>query len=276
MLASTIEPPDKRAYILVNKQTSLQGHKHAYKFICMNLSDRIKQARKHAGLTQRELAAAAKVEQPLISQLETGKTLKTAYIAQLAKACGVDPLWLSSGSSKVDMVLDDGTTVTHIEMKDRPRYENIGTVGRSSTNVMEARQPYRIEKGYPLISWVAAGTWQESCDNFHPGDADERIKSDQKAGDHGYWLEVSGPSMKPVFEPGTRILVQPEGYDLISGKFYIAKLADTGETTFKQYLRDGGTSFLQPLNPAFPIIPVLGNVTIIGRVIDFKPPPGLL
>ncbi|TKD40615.1 LexA family transcriptional regulator [Azotobacter chroococcum] len=67
----------------------------------MNLSQRMKAARKHAGLTQKQLAEAASVEQPLISQLETGKTLKSAHIAQLAKACGVSAIWLASGEGEM-------------------------------------------------------------------------------------------------------------------------------------------------------------------------------
>ncbi|OEO24291.1 hypothetical protein AX279_19625 [Pseudomonas sp. J237] len=145
-----------------------------------------------------------------------------------------------------------------------------------AANVKETAQPYRDDKEYPLISWVAAGSWQEACDNFHPGDADTWLSSDIDAGECGYWLEVKGPSMQPVFTPGMRILVRAENFDLVSGKFYVARLESTGETTFKQYLRDGGASYLQPLNSAFPIIPITDDVRIIGRVVDVKMPASLL
>lgn len=81
--------------------------------------------------------------------------------------------------------------------------------------------------------------------------------------------------MLPTFSPGMRLLVKPEDFDLISGKYYIAKLQDTGETTFKQYLRDGGASYLQPLNHAFPVLPITDEVSIIGMVIDAKLPKSL-
>lgn len=143
-------------------------------------------------------------------------------------------------------------------------------------NVRETVQPYRVNKEYPLISWVAAGCWQESCDNFQPGSADEWLISDANAGPHGYWLEVKGASMLPKFTEGMRILIQPEGFDLVSGKFYIAKMLDSGETTFKQYVRDAGMEFLQPLNPAYPTLQITDNVRIIGRVVDTKMEPTLL
>lgn len=79
--------------------------------------------------------------------------------------------------------------------------------------------------------------------------------------------------MLPLFTEGMRILVKPEGFDLVSGKFYIAKLLSTGETTFKQYIRDGGMGFLQPLNNAFPVLQITDNVQIIGQVVDGKLPP---
>lgn len=131
-----------------------------------------------------------------------------------------------------------------------------------------------------MISWVAAGMWQESCDNFQPGSADEWLASTVNAGPHGYWLEVEGDSMISTteysFVPGTRLLIQPEGFDLISGKFYVAKLLSTGETTFKKYIRDAGIEYLRPLNPIYQTIVVGDGVQIIGRVVDLSAPKSVL
>lgn len=245
----------------------MQAHKGANTFPLMDtLALRIKAARKYAALTQKQLADAAQVEQPLISQLETGKTLKTAFLAQIAKACRVSALWLATGEGVMvpGPLASDGTINLQKPWED---------LDKSHANVVEIQQPHRLAKEYPLISWVAAGSWQESCDNFVPGSADEWLYSNENAGPHGYWLEVKGSSMLPTFTPGMRILVRPEGFDLISGKYYIAKLLGTGETTFKQYVRDAGLEFLQPLNSQFPTLQITDNVRIIGYVIDAKLPP---
>ncbi|MCY1288516.1 putative HTH-type transcriptional regulator [compost metagenome] len=130
-----------------------------------------------------------------------------------------------------------------------------------------------------MISWVRAGDWAESPDNFQPGDADEWLESEEKAGPHGYWLVVDGDSMMPLFPQGSRILVQPEGFDLISGKFYVAIYYEPGknrDTTVKQYVRDVGFEYLKPLNPTYRTLEVGENVRIVGRVIDYKLPPGVL
>lgn len=244
----------------------MQAHKRANTFLCMEtLAHRIKAARKYASLTQKQLADAARVEQPLISQLETGKTLKTAFLTHIAKACRVSAQWLATGEG----VMVPGSHTEDGKLSLQKPWDDLN---ESHANVVETHQPHRLAKEYPLISWVAAGSWQESCDNFQPGTADEWLLSSENAGKYGYWLEVKGPSMLPTFTPGMRILVRPEGFDIVSGKFYIARL-DSGETTFKQFLRDGGQSYLQPLNPSFPVIPVDEGVSIIGQVVDAKLPP---
>lgn len=144
------------------------------------------------------------------------------------------------------------------------------------SNTREVAQTHRASREYPLISWVAAGAWADSGDQIHPAAAEVMIESEQNAGPHGYWLEVDGESMVSLsgfsFPPGVLILVQPEGFDLVSGKLYIAKLLSTGETTFKQYIRDAGIEYLRPLNPAFRTLEVNDNVRIIWRVVDAKAP----
>ncbi|WP_219096579.1 LexA family transcriptional regulator [Pseudomonas sp. UMAB-40] len=141
------------------------------------------------------------------------------------------------------------------------------------SNVQMALQPSREPKEYPLISWVVAGEWAESSDTFHPGDADDWIASTENAGEHGFWLTVRGDSMtcagNPSFPEGSRILVMPEA-DLISGKYYVVKLLDSGESTFKQYIEDAGLKYLRPLNPSYRTIPINGECKFIGRVIDSK------
>lgn len=151
--------------------------------------------------------------------------------------------------------------------------------GAAKSNVAPMLQPRREAREYPVISWVSAGERAESPDNYAPGVAEEWLPSTENAGPNGYWLRVKGKSMTsdtpPSFPEGTPILVQPEGFDVLYGKFYVAKHKD-GETTFKQYVYDGGTEYLTPLNPAFKIIEMDGDWTIIGRVIDMKAPSGVL
>lgn len=52
-------------------------------------------------MTQRELAQAVGVSQPVISQLESGENLQSVHLLKIASACGVDPVWLSEGSGEM-------------------------------------------------------------------------------------------------------------------------------------------------------------------------------
>lgn len=214
----------------------------------MAVSDRLAQLLATKGWSEGELSRRSGVPQPTINRIISGesKSPRMDNIRKLAAALRVTPEWLLLG-------------------------------GSVANNVAPTIQPHREERKYPLISWVAAGELAESPDNFAPGDGSEWIESNENAGRSGYWLEVKGRSMvSPTdghsFAPGMRILVQAEGFDVISGKFYIAKLMTTGETTFKRYVRDAGVEYLEPLNPQFETIKIDDNVAIIGRVIDAKLP----
>ncbi|MWV17537.1 XRE family transcriptional regulator [Pseudomonas sp. L-22-4S-12] len=147
------------------------------------------------------------------------------------------------------------------------------------SNIAPALQPTRSSREYPVISWVAAGERAHSPDVYSPGVAEEWLASTENAGPHGYWLIVKGPSMTsqtpPSFPDGTPILIRPEGFDLVSGKFYIARHRD-GETTFKQYIYDSGREYLVPLNKDFRQVEMDHEWDVIGRVIDVKAPKGVL
>jgi transcriptional regulator with XRE-family HTH domain len=69
----------------------------------MSIGDRLKLARKHAGLTQPQLANAMNglMTQQNISQLELGIYKATEYAVQLATACGVRPEWLVTGEGNM-------------------------------------------------------------------------------------------------------------------------------------------------------------------------------
>lgn len=67
----------------------------------MEYKDRIKTARKHAKLTQVELAKLVGIDQTSISDLERGKSQSSSYNARIAAACGVSSLWLENGSGQM-------------------------------------------------------------------------------------------------------------------------------------------------------------------------------
>lgn len=225
----------------------MQANKETYKFQRMStLAERIKSARTHAKLTQKALALKAGVEQPVISQLETGKNLQSAHLPKIAHACGVSAIWLS---------------------------ENIGpmiSAAKADSNVGETRQQLQSYR-YPVISWVSAGSWAEAVEPYPAGISDRYEFSEYNSKGPAFWLEVKGDSMtSPVgtsIAQGSLILVDTE-VEAAPGKLVVAKLPDSNEATFKKLVSDGGKLFLKPLNPGYPTEVFDENCRIVGVVVQ--------
>jgi transcriptional regulator with XRE-family HTH domain len=64
----------------------------------MTIAQRTKIAREKIGLKQEELAKKAGVSQGTIANIEAGHRKRPRDILSIAKALGVDPAWLESGS----------------------------------------------------------------------------------------------------------------------------------------------------------------------------------
>jgi SOS-response transcriptional repressor LexA len=189
--------------------------------------------------------------------------LNISALLKLAKALNFEP---SEVSPQLAATLPNASPMAN--NAEEPVYlvsNGLSTSKETLSNVRKLTGVDKLARKYPVISWDAAGNIQDAHDAF--GNAYTWLESPVSAGKHGYWLEVGGPSMLPKFDHGTLILVQPDDFELVSGKLYIARLLATGEKTFKRFLRDGGSSYLQSLNPIFPIIPIDETVEIIGRVV---------
>lgn len=141
---------------------------------------------------------------------------------------------------------------------DSPPPEPEPSVGPST------REIHRI----PVISWIRAGNWCEVEDPFHPGDADEWVDTTATKHPNAFALVVTGDSMEPLFHEGETIIVDP-GREVINGSYVVAKNGDN-EATFKQFVTDGSSVFLKPLNQRYPIKDMTGVKFIIVGVVVAK------
>lgn len=72
----------------------------------MTIGNRVKEARKKAGMTQEMLARLSGVPQARISALELNKNKKSSYLIQLSNALGVNPNWLETGVDNLSVKVE--------------------------------------------------------------------------------------------------------------------------------------------------------------------------
>ena len=113
----------------------------------------------------------------------------------------------------------------------------------------------------PVISWVQAGAWTEVGYAEVDLNSTETYPCPVPCGPMTYILRVIGDSMISEYRPGDMIFVDPE-VAAVHGD-------ESGETTFKRLIEDGGQKFLKALNPNWPepYVKINGNCSIIGTVI---------
>ncbi|MDD5033810.1 MAG: LexA family transcriptional regulator [Methylococcaceae bacterium] len=200
----------------------------------MSLSQRLKQSREQAQISQRELAKRSGLSQQLISKLENGLVESTAEVFRLAEALRVDPRWLATGKG------DE----------------------RGDENPANASS---IRAYVPLISWVAAGAWREVVSPYPPGESEALIPVTCRVGHDAYALRVQGDSMEPVFPDGGIIIVDP-AVEPRHGSYVVVRLDEAQQATFKQLVVDGGNRYLKPLNPRYPLMEIRQSATLCGVV----------
>lgn len=221
----------------------------------MNFGQRLRAARKFAGLTQAQLGGIVGIDQTTISDFERGKSGSSSFCASIAAACGVDPLWLETGEGEM-----------------RPKAAEVHT-RQSGTivglHVAEASAvPEHQLHMVPLVSWVAAGMWSEAIDRSF----EDHMLCPERIGPRGFALRVEGDSMTSPYPGaesyphGTYIYLDPDrAYK--SGDPVVARLPGSDEATFKVFIEDGGRCYLKPLNPQYPMIPIDQETHIIATVV---------
>ena len=201
-----------------------------------SIGSRIKAARKAKRMTQKELSDLADVSATSIVYWERDEIEpKSKNLASLARALECAPDYLMYGA-------------TFGEEVSIPQFHS------------------RV----PLIKWDSAGEVPMQ------GNADW-IYCPVQCGKNTFALTVESDSMVSTstssksYPLGTVIFIDPD-VKAVNGAKVIAKKSKTKEATFKQYIIDGGESYLKPLNPQYPTLLVDQDTVIVGSIIgSFQP-----
>ena len=141
------------------------------------VGERLKKARKYAGMTQVDLARAVGAKQGAISDLENGRNHSSTKLVQMAVCIGVDAEWLSTGKG---------------EMINRAK----NYLSHSKNNNVIMCPIYNSEQIKKVIS-------NDKADSifFEP-----IIK---QANENNYWLVLDDDSMQPTFMTSHLVLINP-------------------------------------------------------------------
>lgn len=154
----------------------------------------------------------------------------------------VDPVWLETGEGNPERRRQASNV--------RPGPEILGMI--------------------PLISWVRAGEFCDSPDNFAPGDADRWLPCPVPHGPRTFALEVVGQSMDgdDGYREGEYIFVDPDQSEPRPNKDFIFKHTD-GTSTFKRLKQELDGWYLLALNPNWDpkFMKMPDGTHICGRVI---------
>ena len=121
---------------------------------------------------------------------------------------------------------------------------------------------------HPLISWAQAGRWSAIVDSFDSEDAEDWLPCPLPCSRPTFILRVQGESMEPRFQEDDLIFVDPE-VAAEHGSFVVLQTRKDEEAVLRRLIQDGGRSFLEALNPAWPnrIVEMGRREKIIGVVI---------
>lgn len=209
-----------------------------------NLSDRIKIARKMAGLTQKQLSERVGISQTAVHKIESGMSRSSRRTVAIALTCGVDPIWLDTGRGEMNM---GGQPVVKGE---------------------KGAEGYRtpVIARIPLIAWDEAKEYTpETAESHHPENVKSWIPVAPRTSSTAYALAVPDDSMEPEFYEGEIIIVDP-AMVAEHNRFVVARGEGDSRVTLKQLVVLGSKQYLKPLNSRYPLIDVQGSLIISGVV----------
>lgn len=213
----------------------------------MELKDRLKTARKKAGLTQVELAKKTGLSQTAIMWLETGRNKDSKNLEKIAKILNVDYFWLKIG----DLVSQDGKQIKIMPTK----IIKIPLLNLEVIQTITDKYAFNEILNQCKTNGDVFDMYMQANDPLPPGEL----------------IAISVNNLEAMWPPTLNKLSLYEGDNIIviigenckNGDLVLAQL-ETG-ITVRQYYNDGGIELLKPLNPNFPIYNK--KFSILGRVI---------
>ena len=205
--------------------------------------DRLKAARKKAGLTQAQIGKKLGVAQNTYSYWERGLiNIDIENLKRIAELLGVSAAYLlgnDTPSSPIPEAVDPEVLADYVPDSELHPIRIIGTVRAGYDGLA-----FEDHEGYEL------------SDVHHPEDY--------------FYLRVSGYSMAPRINPGDLALVRCQPM-VESGDVAVVILGDD-ESTIKRFIKNGNSIVLQPFNTDYQpriLTPAeAAEMRIVGKVVE--------
>lgn len=212
------------------------------------LGQRLTHARRHARMKQRDVAKAFGISSQAVSQWEAGRTRPDSQrLTRLVRLFDVRLEWL----------LDESGPMT--------------LEGRAPS----ADAPHTTD--VPVIDRGQVGDWTEVENLLVLRSARTSLQTDLEVSSSAFALVIEGQSMKPEFQPGDKVIIDPMVRPR-PGDFVIAKRDNDQEATFKKYRLRNQDEYgrdvieLMPLNSDWPTLMIDRDNPghIVGTMIEHR------
>lgn len=224
------------------------------------LSERMKQARIEAGLSQAELAKQLGAGQSTIASIENGRNQSSGRLVEIAQLLQVNPSWLASGQgprkagADIDEVKASDQIVVWENLADLPPDENRAWIDR-----------------YDLMCSAGSGIvqWEIRQKRALPFTIDF-FKAIGSKPEHCRLANARGNSMEPFLFDRDMIMIDISKTAVRDGNIYAVRFEE--ETLVKQLFKQaGGALMLHSYNAKYPdrIVPASDETSfqVIGQVI---------
>ncbi|ELX8456010.1 XRE family transcriptional regulator [Klebsiella pneumoniae] len=182
------------------------------------LAERLREARKAAGMTQKTLGDAVGVSQAAIQKIETGRAAQTTKLLDIAKALRVRPEWLSSGTGAMRADGDDDKKPSHIN-----------------------HDVFRVDILDLAVSAGPGIVNQEFVEILHSVEyapAEARHMFDGRKAENIRIINVRGDSMSGTIEPGDLLFVDISVKSFDGDGIYAFLYDDTAHVKRLQKMKD--------------------------------------
>lgn len=243
----------------------------------MSLGQFVKRQREKIGLTQDQVAAAAGISKPYLSNIETGKAKNPptdVVLQMLEKAMAFNPGELTAMAHLLKTPADvrqkheelqaeveklrgvlkglmhGGKKGARKPAKKFPKHLPAKSAASADSNVW----PIACGKVVPIINSVAAGYPHNFTDlDYPPSVADEYIRCPDLHDPQAFGARIVGDSMEPDYNQGDIVIFSPNTAPKNGDDCFVRFDANAcWETTFKRFYQDTADSIrLQPLNSKY-------------------------